>query len=250
MPVWGRGSTAPIHRFSLPQLRFNGMDGTTVVVAGELKTELRAGTVAAADWFSLHSGFLKFVGGVDTVKYMRPATEDLPPQPTDPDYREGFKLVVAIKGHGLLVFCNNSVLTQPEIRDRFDAFLMSAEARKGMIPYYSIDDPIEDFVKGRDGSFFKPSWTLRGWMPRNPGIFGPELITLPDTGTVPAIAASAPRPSLPPASIAEPLPRRATRPSADLRYNANRAHQAAATSVSTEPVKQQYDPDLDDELPF
>ena len=96
MAVWGAGASSPINRFTTPQLRFNGMDGALYRVerspdaSGELtdrRTDLPAGTALAMDFRSLHVGWLKFVGGVDTAKFMRPASEPVPPQPEDPDYR-------------------------------------------------------------------------------------------------------------------------------------------------------------------
>jgi hypothetical protein len=172
MGIW---NTAPGETIGGPRIQFDGRSGEHVAVDrvkangsfADSKRTLPVGTVLAFDFGTLRTGPLKFGEKPDFSK-LRPYGE--PQLECDGDYKEGFRLNVYHRQLGVRSFSNNAISTQNVMKRMHDEFLSSAEAARGEIPVYRIEQSTPIFNLAVGSTYYAPSYSLCGWIPRDEAI--------------------------------------------------------------------------------
>jgi hypothetical protein len=114
LSVWAPGASSPLNKFSTPTFRYNGLladppyrndrypDPNDPDKWLDSVSPIPFGSAIALDFDTLHHGFGKWHPKPESWKYFVPVTDPFPSLPPDPDYKPGFKLLVGVRGFGVM----------------------------------------------------------------------------------------------------------------------------------------------------
>lgn len=167
---------------SLPQLQYKALTGQHVYVPpggnSDYGTVLPAGLQVIFDWGAHWEGEVAYRPKFDDSR-MRLRGVELPPFSNEDGYMGAVKLHVMVQRHGLCSLLTTSESATRAIDLLYDTFTFAIEAQQGQLPVYRIEEPRGFNTKFRPDPVYAPRYSQVGWVHRDPNAFGPRLIPPP-----------------------------------------------------------------------
>jgi hypothetical protein len=204
---------------------------------------LEEGTLLAFDFGAYWHGEVSFKPNFDDSRMVL-RNQPLPPSCGDSNYADGLKINVLVQRIGLCTLLSDREGQCSVLQRMWDAFVFAPATEAGKLPVYKLAAARSYPNRYKPGTvLYSPVYLPFNVMDRPPAIFGPRLID-PPKRPQPLEALEAPKPESDAlfdgvAKTGEVLPP----DPAPAAPKARRKNKSANTG-------QQYDDDLDDQLPF
>lgn len=176
-----------------PVFKFNAVSGDTVIASSlknasgeweKVENDVKFPAKFVFDFENIEIGWMKFAATGPSF-HMVKLGERMPQRP-DTDHKQGFRVKLYNKEHGVCIFSNSSK-TIGEVMDTLhDKFLEGKDANKGKVPVVEIKGTEKIAVKTKDGSknYKRPVWSIVTWIAR------PEALDAAPVEEAPAPAKS------------------------------------------------------------
>lgn len=186
----------------LPVLKFDAKAGDFIAVNREPQSdgtwdkteiEIEKPFKFVVDMENLEVGWISFKPGAVNFTLSR-IGERLPPQPT-PDHKQGVRMKIFMKDHGLREFSHTSKNVLRAINSLHDSYIAGAEKNPGKMPVVEVSGTEVIKLQTKDQGelrFRVPKWSITAWIDP-PAAFG-EKPAAPAPKPMPA-AKPAPAPA-------------------------------------------------------
>lgn len=168
----------------LPSLRFNAVSGDCIV-AGATKNadgtswdkfehEVKFPAKFVADFENIEIGWILFSAQGPNFALSK-IGEPMPDRPSD-KHKQGFRLVLFSKEHGLVTFSNSSNTVKDVMDDVHDAYLSGKDKNAGKMPVLEFKGVEKFAVKTKEGSknYKKPVISIVSWVEKPEGMKAKE----------------------------------------------------------------------------
>lgn len=160
----------------LPSFRFNAVSGDAVIAGSEkaadgvswdkFETPITFPVKFIFDFENLEVGWLHFAATGPSFALVK-LGERMPEKPSL-DHKQGFRVHLYNKEHGLMTFANSSK-TIAEVMDVLhDSYLRDAKANPGKVPVVEIKGVKKVSIKTKEGNknYKQPDWSIVSWVAR------------------------------------------------------------------------------------
>jgi hypothetical protein len=160
----------------LPSFRFNAVSGD-VVIAGSTKNpdgqtwdkfehEVSLPAKFIFDFANLEVGWVQFAATGPSFAMVK-VGERMPERP-NPEHKQGFRITLYNKEHGLVTFSNSSNTVADPMDTLHDAYLRDEKANPGKVPVVEFKGVKKIQIKTKEGSktYKQPDWAIVQWVAR------------------------------------------------------------------------------------
>ena len=160
----------------LPSFRFNSISGDIIVASSvknektneweKTENEVKVPVKFVFDLADIEIGWMHFSTSGPSFA-MTKLGMPLPTRPTT-DHKQGFRVKMFNKEHGLCVFSATSKTICDAMDELHDAYIKGEKENPNKVPVIEIRGTEKVPVKTRDGTknFKKPSWSIVAWVTR------------------------------------------------------------------------------------
>lgn len=208
MPLSGGGDYKPAVKFDLPSGQFTRSERNEI---GEMASIDIKGQPFVIDCLSLRVGPLRFTAQGPDRSFMVPFRQPIPTPPADAIdekgrslYRPGFCFQVggqALKG--LCEWMSNSVNLVTAMSEFWERqYTTAPEAALGKLPVCVVTGvkPVSNGSGLTKRTYYRPIIEIRGWVDRDPAIWGEATVAPPKPSSAAPMAQPAPAPAAAPAA--------------------------------------------------
>lgn len=173
----------------LPSLRFNAVSGDCIV-AGSKKNEdgqtwdkyehdVKFPHKFVADLENIEIGWIFFSAQGPNFAFGK-VGQPLPAKPSD-QHKQGFRLTMYSKEHGLVAFSNSSNTVKDVMNDVHDAFMAAKDKNAGKLPVLEFKGVEKFTIKTKEGSkaYKKPVIAIVAWVEKPEGMKAKEAEVSP-----------------------------------------------------------------------
>ena len=174
-----------------PVFKFNAISGDAVIASSvksasgeweKVENDVSFPAKFIFDFANIEVGWMHFSSSGPSFAMVK-IGDVLPARPS-PDHKQGFRIKLYNKEHGVAVFSNSSK-TIAEVMDVLhDSYLRDEKAHTGKVPVVEIKGTKKVSVKTKEGAknYKQPEWAIVGWVVR------PEAMTKAPIAEAPKVA--------------------------------------------------------------
>jgi hypothetical protein len=163
----------------LPSLRFNAVSGDCVVAGSEknadgvtwdkFEKEVKFPVKLVADMENIEVGWIYFSAQGPNFALTK-IGQEMPAKPSD-NHKQGFRLKMYHKDHGLVMFANSSNTVKDVMNEVHDAFMADKDKNVGKLPVLEFKGTEKFQVKTKEGAknYKKPVIVISGWTSKPEG---------------------------------------------------------------------------------
>ena len=160
----------------LPSFRFNAVSGDAVVAGStkdadgstwnKFENEITFPVKFIFDFENLEVGWLHFAATGPSFALVK-LGERMPEKPSL-DHKQGFRIHMYNKEHGLVTFANSSKTVAEPMDALHDAYLQGIKDNTGKVPVVEIKGVKKVSIKTKEGAknYKHPDWSIVGWVAR------------------------------------------------------------------------------------
>lgn len=190
-----------------PYVKFDARAGRWFTKGADGDIDITDGFTAVFDFEQVEIGWMMFAAGTAPVYVTQDIAIGLPPKPASGDFKQGFKMNIALPGTvagGGARELSSTAKALIGVIDRLHTdYSNAAEKSQGKLPVLKMNGTTVVETKGPQGTArnYAPNLTIAGWVDR-PG-------TLPKKGQTVAAAPAATPPATGSTPVAPPQPKAA-----------------------------------------